>query len=433
MAVEWGGRALALSPKDAALWEKTGSQTEAHRCGAAVIRVIDGDGQPLSGVPVRYEQRRSAFRFGVHYPYQARAFDLFQAAGINAATLWLGWADVEPEPGAFNLDYLERVWNPLALHERGLRLTAHAINWLKPAWRVLPEYLRALPVSDLPRLAYEHTRRIVQRWSPYIDTYELVHEPCWPGARALPLAVEDMVRLCHATALAVRDVYPEARLEVSFSEVSRLPTYTVRPLDFLAALERAGVPYHTIGLQLFENAYSASQPPLYYRSKTLSGILQSQHYYAALGKPLHVTALAAPSVAPPGKPPTYFKPPYGPWNEETQARYLDAAYTYLFAEPQVQGITWWCPVDGRLSYIRGGGLLRQDLSPKPAYAALQQWTARHTSSGQLRSDVEGKAYLRGQAGEYDVAVGVGVLGRSLSLSIEAGGVNEQTVVLAYNP
>ncbi len=91
--------------------------------------------------PVRYEQRQHLFRFGVHYPYHGPTYDLLQEAGINAVTLWLGWKYVQPEPGVFQWDYLDRVWNPAALHRRGLRLTAHAMNWFKPKWQVLPGYL----------------------------------------------------------------------------------------------------------------------------------------------------------------------------------------------------------------------------------------------------------------------------------------------------
>ena len=433
MAVEWSGLALSLSAKDLAAWEKAEQEIEANRCGDVLIRVADENGQPLRDVPIRYEQRQHAFRFGVQYPYQARTYDLLQEAGINAATLWLGWKYVEPDPGLYNWGYLERVWNPSALRQRGLRLTAHALNWFKPQWNVLPQYLLETPLGEMPRLVYEHVEHIARQWGSYIETFELVNEPFWSEATALNLRLEDAVRICKAAALAVRDVLPQAHLEVNFAEISRVQSYQIRPCDFLTALDKDGVPYDSLGLQAFENGYSVTSPPTFYRSKTFTGILQAIAKYAPLGRSLNITALTVPSVPPTAKPPSGFKLPYGAWDEASQAQYLDAAYTLFFARREIEGITWWCPVDGRLAYIPGGGLLREDLSPKPAYHALQQWMARHTTSGSKRTDDEGKTVIRGYAGAYDITVGMGAIGRRFTQTIQAREVHERMVVLSYNP
>jgi GH35 family endo-1,4-beta-xylanase len=432
MDVEWSGLGLALSPKDLAAWEKAEQEIEANRCGDVIVRVADENGQALSGVPVRYEQRQHAFRFGAQYPYQAEVYDLLQEAGVNSATLWLGWKYVQPEPGLYNWGYLERVWNPAAMRQRGLRLTAHALNWFKPLWNVLPQYLVETPLGELPRLVYDHIEQVAWRWGAYIETFELANEPFWGDADALNLTLEDMVRICKATALAVRDVLPHALLEVNFAEISRVQSYHVRPCDLLAALDQQGVPYDRIGLQAFENGYSVTMPPTFYRSKTFTGMLQSIAKYVSLGRPLDITALAVPSVLPVAKPPSGFKLPYGAWGEETQARYLDAAYTLLFARREIEGITWWCPVDGRLAYIPGGGLLREDLTPKPAYQALRQWVARHTTSGTKQTDDQGRAVIRGYAGDYELTVGSGAMGRRLTHAIHAREVHERMVVLAHN-
>lgn len=430
MQPEWSGGALPLSPKDRVAWERAEDEIQAHRRGEVILLVVDEHGQPLRDVLVRYEQRRHTFQLGVHYPYHEATYEILQGAGINAATLYLGWEYVQPEPGRFNWDYVERVWRPSELAQRGLRVTGHALNWFKPRWHSLSPYLLETSVADLPRLVYEHVQQIARRWAPYIHVYELVNEPFWEDAHALPLALDDMVRICHATALAVRDIVPAARLMVNFGEISRIPSYHVRPCDLIEALEREGVPFDLIGLQSFENGYTVTTPTTYYRTKTFAGIIQSVRAYANLGKPLTVSALAVPSLSPTGKVPGWFKLPYGAWDQEVQARYLDAFLTLAYAQPEIEGVTWWCPVDGRLALIPGGGLLGEDLATKPAYEALRDWRIRHSTSDQTRTNEQGKAFVCGHAGDYEITVGLAEAGRRITHTIEAGAIHDQTVVLS---
>lgn len=433
MDARWSGSALPLNDKDLAVLEDAERSVESNRCGDLIVRVVDENGQPLRSTPLQYTQRQHAFRFGAHYPYHPRVYDLLQDAGINTATLWLGWKYVQPERGLYNFEYLEKVWNPSGLYQRGLRLKAHALNWFKPDWHVLPQYLLEMPTNDLPMLIYEHVSQIARRWMPYIETFEIVNEPFWVEASAIRMTLDDMVRVCSAAALAVLDAIPQAKLHVNFAEISRTTSYAVHPYDFLEALDKANVSVSGIGLQALENAYTATVPTVFYRSKGLASLLQSFRRYFKLGKTLHISALSIPSVPPPVKPPSTFKLPYGDWDETTQAQYLDAIYTLFFAQREIEEITWYCPVDGRLAYIAGGGLLRQDLSPKPAYTALRQWISRHTSRGQKLSDNEGKVLIRAYAGEYEITVGSGAQGRRFTYTIEPCTVHDYTVVLAYRP
>ena len=429
----WSGQNLPLTARGREAWERASQDIEANRCGEMLLRVIDANGQPRQRVPIRYQQQKHAFLFGVQYPYHAETYDLLQAAGINAATLWLGWKYVQPERGVFNWEYLDKVWDPAALFSRGLHLTAHALNWFKPDWHVLPHYLRESPLSELPQLVYEHVGEIARHWAPYIGTYEIVNEPFWVDAHALPLQLEDMVRICRAAALAVRDVVPNARLEINFAEASRLRSYHIRPGDLLEALSQANVPYDSIGIQALENTYTVTEPPTFYRTKSLYGMIRTLRTYASFGKDLRLSALTAPSQPAALEPPGWFVLPYGRWNESLQADYLDAAYTLFFAQREVQGITWWSPVDGRLALVPGGGLLREDRSPKPSYQALQNWAQRYSSSGQVHTDAEGKAMFRGYAGDYGIIVGVGDLGKSMTCTIRAGALSEVVVVLSDTP
>jgi hypothetical protein len=96
-------------------------------------------------------------------------------------------------------------------------------------------------------------------------------------------------------------------------------------------------------------------------------------------------------------------------SEQDGARRVADLYTLCFARPCVRGIFWHGIGDGE-SDAPGGGLLRHDLSPKPAHRVLQKligviW---HTRAGG-HTDPEGRFYFRGFRGTYRFAVMAGEL------------------------
>ena len=82
-------------------------------------------------------------------------------------------------------------------------------------------------------------------------------------------------------------------------------------------------------------------------------------------------------------------------------------YKTCFAHPAVVAITWWDLCD-RGSWLKGSGMLRADMSPKPVYTALkrlihQQWMT-HLKGTTGR---DGRFTFRGFRGNYAVTVSVG--------------------------
>ncbi len=420
---------LPATGNDLLAWEKAQHQIKANRCGELIVRVVNEQGQPLSEIPIAYHQKSHDFEFGLHYPYDPQVYDIFQELGFNAATLWLGWKHVQPTSGHFNWRYLDRVWNPPALHKRGISLTAHSLVWFNAHWQVLPDYIYDVAWDELPHLTYTHVRAIARHWAPYIHTYEIINEPFWNQANVLALSLETVVKICKAAALAIRDTVPEARLRVNLTEPGRIQNYQIRPLDFFDALDQAGVHFDVLGIQVLENCFSSEDPPRFFQTKKLSTILSTIRKYATIGRPIIISAFGAPSTWPQYPIPESYRPPYGPWDEDLQARYAEFAYTLFFAEPAVQGITWWSPVDGPLAYIPSGGLIDGQLEPKPAYDALHRWFQTYTSSGTAFSDGDGKAVIRGYAGTYQLRIGKGAQAKITLQTILPGQVREATLVL----
>jgi hypothetical protein len=96
---------------------------------------------------------------------------------------------------------------------------------------------------------------------------------------------------------------------------------------------------------------------------------------AKLGKPLHITALGAPS-----------RPTNGgaggggqwhaPWSEDVQADWLVTLCEVALSKPYVETVCLEPLVDGPNNILTSGGLLRSDLSAKPALARLAEMRKR---------------------------------------------------------
>jgi hypothetical protein len=119
----------------------------------------------------------------------------------------------------------------------------------------------------------------------------------------------------------------------------------------------AGVPFDGIGIQAHEPR--TERFPL----DRVRAILD---HYATLGKDLHITEFTPTSA---GAPMTGTHQG-GVWDEAAQADYVVKFYRVAFAHPAVRAITWW-DLSDRHSWLPGGGLLRADMSPKPAYEQLK--------------------------------------------------------------
>jgi len=127
----------------------------------------------------------------------------------------------------------------------------------------------------------------------------------------------------------------------------------------------------------------------------------------AAGKPLHFTETTILSGER-KKQIRWHGPPYKDWpttpeGEKRQAEQVAEFYTVLFSHPAVEAITWWDFSD-RAWLGAPAGLVRKDMSPKPAYDRPMKlikgkwWTAEQ----QLRTDSAGRVNFRGFLGDYEV-------------------------------
>jgi len=97
--------------------------------------------------------------------------------------------------------------------------------------------------------------------------------------------------------------------------------------------------------------------------------------------------------------------PTTPEGEQRQAEEVTRFYTILFSHPAVQAITWWDFSDQGAWQQAPAGLVRADMTPKPAYNALMKlikgnWWTRT----EARVSRPGTAQFHGFYGDNKVSV-----------------------------
>jgi endo-1,4-beta-xylanase len=149
--------------------------------------------------------------------------------------------------------------------------------------------------------------------------------------------------------------------------------------------------------------------------------------YASLGKELHITEFTPAS----SRQKITGSHREGVWDEAAQADYAVKFYQVCFAHPSVRAITWWDLCD-QGSWLPGGGMLRADMTPKPAYEQLkrlihEEWKTE--SSG--ITDAGGRFVFRGFCGRYQLLFDV--QGRKLERQCQVTKDAQREIVITLAP
>jgi len=368
---------------------RTEEDIDRYRKGNGSIVVLNG-GEPVGGAAVSIEQMGHEFLFGCNI-YMFERFDAEEENEIykasfedlfNYATTAFYWRSYEPRRGEPNYYYTLRVvdW----CRERGIRLKGHPLLW---------DHEAGLPMwsggsQPAPEIQERRVREIVKLFGSSIEFWEVVNEP----SHCSGIKIDDPYRWA-------LDQDPGAYLIVNDYHVladGHPPFY--RLLE--EAIEN-GVPFSGIGIQAHEPRMMRF--PLH----EVRGYLDR---YSKLGKDLHITEFTPTSGG------QEVIGSEGFWDEESQADYAEKFYRVCFSHPDVIAITWWDLCD-RGSWLEGGGLLRNDLSPKPAYDRLRRliWEEWQTSL-EGRTGEDGRFEFDGFYGKYDISIDGYPVRRGMTLS-----------------
>jgi GH35 family endo-1,4-beta-xylanase len=392
---------------DPALQKRIDEGIERHRKGGAVVRLLGADGQPRAGVPVRLAQRTHAFLFGCNLfvlgqldtPEANRTYEERFLGLFNFATLPFYWAGTEPTQGELRYEEgARRIWRrppPQRLvawcKAHGVAAKGHPLLWHQhnPPW--LPKDRAALE-----RLYVKRFGEIADRYAAAVRIWDVVNESL-VCPKSFPLMSDDRAYVAWAFEQAHRVFRPDDLLMIN-----EVTSFSGRPGEgnpYYRQVKRLlddGVGIEGIGFQFHLFNAGALQGHLDGKTLRPAAMLDVYELFAGLDRPLYVTEITIPTAGPDGP--------------AVQAAVVRNLYRLWFSAPRMAGITWWNLGDGlavKGENAAGGGLLNEDLQPKPSYLALDRlinhdWKTRL----EARTDAGGEVRFRGFFGAYDVTVAV---------------------------
>lgn len=377
------------------------ARIEKHRKGDVTLLVTGVDGKPAANVDVRIEQTRHAFLFGCNIfmlgrfakPAENAAYEKHFAELLNFATLPFYWWAYEAEPGRPDYARTEAIAAWCRAH--GVRMKGHPLVWNY----VDPKWLPADPEA-IRRLQLDRVAACVQRFRGQIDCWDVVNEITQfdremlrRQAPRLTAAIEEAGRMefvCRAFETA-RKANPNATLLIN--DYVHDASYADKVIAKLLGADGKRL-YDVIGIQSHQHGGAIPVVKLW----------EICERFARFGVPLHFTENTLVSgeqgweLADRRKGFDWVSTPEG---EARQAKDVERFYTVLFSHPAVQAITWWDFSDQGAWQRAPAGLLRRDMTPKPAYETLHKlirgdwWTRAAVTTGP-----DGRATLRGFFGEY---------------------------------
>lgn len=400
---------------------------EKYRKGDMQITVIDKDGNSMPNATVNICQKDHEFKFGANlfmldeFESQEKNEKYKQAfiEVFNMATLPFYWNATEPEKGKTRYAKdSEKMYRrpPIDLciefcEQNGIEPREHALAYEK----AFPKWLYDQPVDVIKKELERRYQEISSRYAHKIPTIEVTNEMCWWTGNTAFYDAPDYVEWCFKLA---EKYFPNNQLVINeyAGEAFERPTRTTSA--YYAYTENAmlkGARIDAIGMQAHfffkkENEYQMSRPLL-----DPENLFAKLDMYARFKKPLQITEV------------TFSAYSWEDEDEQIQAKMLENLYSLWFSHPNMEQIVYWNLVDGyahvedndpeKIRQTQGdmtigenyyyGGLLRFDLSKKPAYYKLKELTQKvwHTEKSG-KTNAQGEYKTRGFYGKYDIEITV---------------------------
>ena len=432
--------------QEAYMEDRIASGIEANRKGWMRLSFVDSEGNPVNNVSVKLEQKSHDFRFGCNLfmldeletDEKNQKFKDMYPQLFNLATLPFYWANLEPRPGFLRFakdspkDY-RRPAPDLCLEycaEKGIEPKLHCLvydQW-SPTW--LPEDAQAIKALLDKRIS-----QIAERYADKIPSMEVINETQCSyitgktDRKSTPFFLEDDIiewsfdhsrRYLPTNKLIINEATGHIWGERFKYTRSAYYLQIQRALEKGATIDSIGMQYHQFHKKEDEELKAATL----LNPERLYQVLDT---YAKLNKPIQITEVTASAYS------------WEPEDEYVQAEMIRNLYRIWFSHPNMEAIVYWNMIDGYAAYaVPGdmtngenkyhGGLLRFDMSKKPAWEALDQ-LINHEWHTSIDTVCSANADLKGFYGEYELTASVDGKEVKQVIHLKKGNTNNFTITV----
>lgn len=394
---------------------------EKYRKGYCRVRIIDENGNPISGKAIKLTQKTHDFKYGANI-FMLDEFESekdnaeyrrFFKEHFNLATVPFYWDALEPQEGKPRYDKnSEKIYRRPApdlcvdyCEENGILPKLHCLVYDK----FTPEWLQKLPLEEVKKKYAERFRQIAERYSGRMYEFEVINELLLEKDWNLKTELSDTKDIIEWSFNLVRKYFPNEVLVIN--EGNPIPGLSRDDYrnPYYMMIENSlqkGIPIDKIGLQNHMFTGATAKTPEQYENCVRNfdkgfcnpkSIWKGLDVISELGLPLELTEVTIPTLGDTIE------------DEELQADMLKLWYSVWFSHPAVETIVYWNTIDG-YAYDDGkswnenncrGGLWHHDLTPKKSAEMLKKlfneiW---HTDL-ELITDKDGYIDFRGFYGDY---------------------------------
>ena len=299
------------------------------------------------------------------------------SGAVDFVSLPLRWSDLEPEEGKYDFQKVDR-WIEWAVRTARVPVVVGPVIDLRPG--CVPDwlYIWENDYETLRELVYEHVKRVVTRYRRAVSRWVVASGLHIGGNFTLTLEqVVDLTRIC---ALMVRKLHPRANIKVEiaqpFGEYAANDGATLAPQLYAEIVAQAGVGVDGFGLQFLMGDVAPGRS-----TRDLMSIADLLDRYAEFQRPLSVSLLGAPGVAPDLASTGYgdVDPGYWrePWSSEAQADWLAHVAVVALGHPSVNSVCWQALYDTENDAdMHAGGLVDGSGNARQALARLREIRTR---------------------------------------------------------
>ncbi len=298
--------------------------------------------------------------------------------GVHVCNRISNTARAKQIAGPFDFAYIPLIWRQIQATEQSIRFDAvdtcvKACAGAKLMLRggpLLTFGIRSVPdwmyiwendFESIYDAAREHVERTVKRYAKQISSWVVAS-----GLQAdsvFGFSFEQTMELTRMAAAVTKQIAPRSQVLIDicqpWGEYYARNQQTIPPLLYADMAVQSGINFDGFGLHAL---FGIGSDGYHLRDPFQVSVLIDK--LANLGKPLHVTALGIPSESSEGG------QWHAPWSDKTQADWLETICEIALSKPYVESVCIHPLADGPDHVITTGGVLREDLSPKPAFQRL---------------------------------------------------------------